>query len=580
MELTGATDPALGARARRRAGRLRRRRGLHPPDTALENALACLRAGVHVVIGTTGFDVDQLRGDCRGANVFVAPNFAIGAVLMMRFAAEASQHMAKAEIIELHHDRKLDAPSGTAARTAELMERRRADPLGAPAGPGGPPGGHPRRRRPDADDPPRLDRPRRRSCPACCSRCAASRPAGLARRRARAPAVIRAATEADAPAIAEIQARAWRWAYSDFLDEDAMPVPSERLERWHGRRRGRARCACSTRTARRRLRRASTGDQLDGPLRRPGRPGRRRRARRCTTTPWRGCAAAGHDARLAVGLRRQRPGPRLLRAPRLAAVGEPVARAALGGAASATSGRCERPRRRHRPRRRALPPAHRRLARRPRRDRRAASRRAWEAGRVSEEPPPGASAARGSVYVRDLTDRALVFVCRRDDARGRGHHALGAAGRRGAAEGRPRSGPTHCAIANAELRSRQASASDPRRRRWPPSPTCSSSPTRRSTRPRCARALVGRAARGPIHATLLVPAAGRSARPPSDGSRRRSRRWSARASRPRASSATPTRSSPCRRRGTRGASTRSWSPRSPRARRAGCRSGCRSASAS
>ncbi len=55
------------------------------------------------------------------ANVLVAPNFAIGAVLMMRFAAEAARHMAKAEIIELHHDRKLDAPSGTAARTARLM---------------------------------------------------------------------------------------------------------------------------------------------------------------------------------------------------------------------------------------------------------------------------------------------------------------------------------------------------------------------------------------------------------------------------------------------------------------------------
>jgi 4-hydroxy-tetrahydrodipicolinate reductase len=55
--------------------------------------------------------------------VFVAPNFAIGAVLMMRFAAEAARHLAKAEIIELHHDRKLDAPSGTAARTAALMEQ-------------------------------------------------------------------------------------------------------------------------------------------------------------------------------------------------------------------------------------------------------------------------------------------------------------------------------------------------------------------------------------------------------------------------------------------------------------------------
>ena len=90
------------------------------PDAALANALACLAAGVHVVIGTTGFDAAALEGT-TGANVFVAPNFAIGAVLMMRFAAEAARHMAAAEIIELHHDRKLDAPSGTAARTAQLM---------------------------------------------------------------------------------------------------------------------------------------------------------------------------------------------------------------------------------------------------------------------------------------------------------------------------------------------------------------------------------------------------------------------------------------------------------------------------
>jgi 4-hydroxy-tetrahydrodipicolinate reductase len=101
------------------------------PDTALENALECLRAGAHVVIGTTGFDIDSLAEQARTiaeqapegrtANVFIAPNFAIGAVLMMRFAAEAARHMEKAEIVELHHDRKLDAPSGTAARTAQLM---------------------------------------------------------------------------------------------------------------------------------------------------------------------------------------------------------------------------------------------------------------------------------------------------------------------------------------------------------------------------------------------------------------------------------------------------------------------------
>jgi 4-hydroxy-tetrahydrodipicolinate reductase len=92
------------------------------PETALENARACVRAGVHVVVGTTGWDPAELAGERRGGNVFVAPNFAIGAVLMMQFAAQASKHMAKAEIVELHHDRKVDAPSGTAARTAELMD--------------------------------------------------------------------------------------------------------------------------------------------------------------------------------------------------------------------------------------------------------------------------------------------------------------------------------------------------------------------------------------------------------------------------------------------------------------------------
>jgi 4-hydroxy-tetrahydrodipicolinate reductase len=92
------------------------------PGTVVANAREAVAAGVHVVIGTTGFDPAQLS-DLSGesANVFVAPNFAIGAVLMMQFAAEAARHMARAEIIELHHDRKLDKPSGTAARTASLM---------------------------------------------------------------------------------------------------------------------------------------------------------------------------------------------------------------------------------------------------------------------------------------------------------------------------------------------------------------------------------------------------------------------------------------------------------------------------
>jgi 4-hydroxy-tetrahydrodipicolinate reductase len=121
MQLTARADPALGVAL----GDVLRDCDVvvdfTTPEAALDNALACVRAGVHVVVGTTGWDPSPLREE-RGANVFVAPNFAIGAVLMMRFAVEASKYMAKAEIVELHHDRKLDAPSGTAARTAELME--------------------------------------------------------------------------------------------------------------------------------------------------------------------------------------------------------------------------------------------------------------------------------------------------------------------------------------------------------------------------------------------------------------------------------------------------------------------------
>jgi 4-hydroxy-tetrahydrodipicolinate reductase len=93
------------------------------PDQAVGNATVAARAGVHVVIGTTGWSAEALREAVAGApgKVFAAPNFAIGAVLMMRFAAEGARHMARAEIIELHHPGKLDAPSGTAKRTAELM---------------------------------------------------------------------------------------------------------------------------------------------------------------------------------------------------------------------------------------------------------------------------------------------------------------------------------------------------------------------------------------------------------------------------------------------------------------------------
>jgi 4-hydroxy-tetrahydrodipicolinate reductase len=120
MELSGRADPRLGVALVDVLGDADVVVDFTQPDTALDNALECVEAGVHVVIGTTGFDPAPLR-EARGANVFIAPNFAIGAVLMMRFAAEAARHMARAEIVELHHDTKLDAPSGTAARTAALM---------------------------------------------------------------------------------------------------------------------------------------------------------------------------------------------------------------------------------------------------------------------------------------------------------------------------------------------------------------------------------------------------------------------------------------------------------------------------
>ncbi len=96
------------------------------PDAAVENVRAALDAETHVVVGTTGYDPRALEEAAAtgGANVFAAPNFAIGAVLMMRFAAEAARHMAAAEIVEVHHPGKRDAPSGTAKRTAELMGGR------------------------------------------------------------------------------------------------------------------------------------------------------------------------------------------------------------------------------------------------------------------------------------------------------------------------------------------------------------------------------------------------------------------------------------------------------------------------
>jgi 4-hydroxy-tetrahydrodipicolinate reductase len=123
LELTGRADPALGVALADVLGDCDVVVDFTTPAAALDNALQCVRADVHAVVGTTGWDPSALADVAdRGANVFVAPNFAIGAVLMMRFAAEASRYLPQAEIVELHHAGKLDAPSGTAARTAELME--------------------------------------------------------------------------------------------------------------------------------------------------------------------------------------------------------------------------------------------------------------------------------------------------------------------------------------------------------------------------------------------------------------------------------------------------------------------------
>ena len=93
-------------------------------DVVIGNIERALDAGVPCVVGTSGWETASVEAKAleAGLPVFYAPNFAVGAVLMMRFAAEAAKHVPRAEIIELHHAGKLDKPSGTAARTAELME--------------------------------------------------------------------------------------------------------------------------------------------------------------------------------------------------------------------------------------------------------------------------------------------------------------------------------------------------------------------------------------------------------------------------------------------------------------------------
>ena len=93
------------------------------PDAVVANVGAAVAAGVPCVVGTSGADLSDVgeRARAAGLPVFHAPNFALGAVLMMRFAAEAAAHLPRAEIVELHHETKVDAPSGTAKATAAAM---------------------------------------------------------------------------------------------------------------------------------------------------------------------------------------------------------------------------------------------------------------------------------------------------------------------------------------------------------------------------------------------------------------------------------------------------------------------------
>ncbi len=107
------------------------------PSVVMANARWCLSNGIHLVIGTTGLsdaDLDELRQLAAGANVVVAPNFSLGAVLLLRFVAEAAKHLDAAEIIELHHDGKADAPSGTAVATARIIGAARVGTWRAPGG--------------------------------------------------------------------------------------------------------------------------------------------------------------------------------------------------------------------------------------------------------------------------------------------------------------------------------------------------------------------------------------------------------------------------------------------------------------
>ncbi len=129
----GRTDPLEALTAARAEVAVE----LTHPDAVMENAGFCVRNGIHAVIGTTGWTVERLAlledwaAGSPGTGVLIAPNFSVGAVLTMRFAQQAARFFESAEVVELHHRGKADAPSGTAARTAQLIAAAR-DRAGLP----------------------------------------------------------------------------------------------------------------------------------------------------------------------------------------------------------------------------------------------------------------------------------------------------------------------------------------------------------------------------------------------------------------------------------------------------------------
>jgi 4-hydroxy-tetrahydrodipicolinate reductase len=125
MELVGRADPSLDTDVGEFLSAADVMVDFTTPEAAPANVMEAIDAGVHAIVGSTGFDLDELRERVMAADgaarCFVAPNFAIGAVLMMEASKLVAPHMPEAEIVELHHDQKKDAPSGTAKRTADLI---------------------------------------------------------------------------------------------------------------------------------------------------------------------------------------------------------------------------------------------------------------------------------------------------------------------------------------------------------------------------------------------------------------------------------------------------------------------------